>query len=155
MIDKRNKIISENVIRLMGIRGLGVNELSRACEETSPATISKFRSIPDEANPKASTIRDLTQTMKVPNWSLLVENFPFEVVNSKPLEKISKEGYVLLCAFEKCNDEAKIAILDQVEFLIKKYSDNKASATFVSNARANYSAEKKTLLIETDTPLLT
>lgn len=75
----RNKHVGENINKLMQLNNINISELHRRTpNKMAVGAISKLINHPQEANLTMSKLQDLATALKVPAWTILIEDFPFE-----------------------------------------------------------------------------
>lgn len=141
-----NEKIIRNIKKSCAVAGLTPTEVARKSKGmVTQSTLSKLLSYPEESNPTLKTLIGVSNATGTQPWMFLLEDFPFESVKQiKPIKKISKEGYILLKAFEESSSETKLTILKQIGYMLDNYDDNKTSAMFVKETAKEYTIEKHT-----------
>jgi len=142
-----NEKIIRNIINACKIARLTPTEVARKSNGlVTQSTLSKLLNFPEESNPTLKTLRGVAKATRTSPWMFLLEDFPFEQAKKeKQLKKISKEGYILLKAFEEASPETKLTMLKQAGYLLDNYDNNKHSAQRVRETAKKYMKEKESI----------
>jgi hypothetical protein len=125
------EIIKENIKRLMRLNDIkSAYALAKSCSidtKTVNNLISKEHANPN-INPTIKKIESYAKPFQVHPWMLLVQDFPFEIIEKSQLEKITPEGYVLLQAFEQASPDSRKQILNNLAYLMQENDHNKVQS---------------------------
>jgi len=124
-MDNRKEIIAENIRFLKDKNGLSISELARRCG-MSPPTIASFLKYPKNKNITLDSLYLISDFFGVELWSLLIQNFPFQESKYNKVDKISKNGYLLLSAYEDAPTHVRYSILDAVSYCIQASNKKKS-----------------------------
>ena len=113
------KILSRNVKVLVKKQLKHKTELAQKTK-SHPKTIYDIWD--GHGNPKIQTLETIAKALRVPPWTLLVTDFPFNALNTnnRGLTEISSQGYELLSAFEKAEKDQQQQAMRYLSFLIEE-----------------------------------
>jgi len=135
---KENTNISKNIKSLMRVNNIpSMTKLAERCAgNITTRTLSRIISTPDESNPTLESLQIVADHFKIPVYALLIEDFPFGEARKNRLEKVSKEGYTLLYAFEKAPKNIQYAILESASFSLREV--NKKASNNIKSSQSIY-----------------
>ena len=106
----------------MDLRGIpSLTQLAVRCAgEITTRTLGGLVNYPDNNNPTVGTLQTLASAFKVPVWTLLVKDFPFEALKpSNNIKSISADGYSLLSVYESAPEEKRKSLLDYASYQLR------------------------------------
>lgn len=140
-MDIKNTEIRNNITRLRDLREVTVTYIAKKSRSlVTQSSLSKFMSHPEESNPTVKTLRGIAAATRIEPWMLLIKDFPFEGANGEPLSKISKEGYLFLCAFEKATPETRRSLMKQMADMVSEFDNDKKNSKQLKDDCSDYSS---------------
>ena len=117
----KNTVIAKNIETLIKLQKSKIVHASALAKKmgVSKTTTTALLKDPDSSNPTLKKLQGMAESLKIELWMLFVEDFPFEVVNSTPLKKISASGYEVLCLFEQLDDATRKSVLDFIAYQVQ------------------------------------
>lgn len=122
IMENEKHYLSKNVKRLMALRGIpSLTQLAaRSAGEITTRTLGGLVNYPDDNNPTVGTLQTLASVFKVPVWTLVSKDFPFEALKqSNNIKSISADGYALLHIYESATDEQRKSLLDYASYQMR------------------------------------
>lgn len=113
-------ILRNNLETLRQLGRFGSNLSLANMAGVSSATINTFTIKNHATHPKINKLDEVAKALKVPVWSLLIENFPFHQYEKFPVREINQSGLELLQILSKMDSSDTDALLDYARYMCKK-----------------------------------
>lgn len=110
-------ILRNNMKSLQAMGYFKSNRSLSVAAGVSSATINTFTVESDTTHPKINKLEEVAQSLKVPAWSLIIEDFPFDQYSKNKFNKFSKEGIELAQIANKLDDNDLNALIEYARFI--------------------------------------
>lgn len=112
--------LRENLERLRKLGYFDSNLSLAKRAGVSSATINSLTLADHSAHPKINKLDQIASALKVPAWSLLISNFPFEQYQKTPNLTICKEAIEITQIINNLSNQDIQAILDYARYIANK-----------------------------------
>lgn len=130
-----DQIISENVRRLYEANGLkSENELAKK-SGVSQKTINFLFDADIVSNPTATVLERLAKHFGIKPWMLMIEDFPFSLVKTKPLNSFSGPTYVIADAMERVALPVQLLIMEACSHVLLSVDKKQSVSIKADQAR--------------------
>ncbi len=127
--------IRTNIRRLMERDAIRSENALAKMANVDQKTINNLLAHDTLPNPTTKVLAAIATSFRVEPWMLLIQDFPWDAVSTKPVDHISSSSYRLLSAVEQADDEQRKAILDYAVFQLR---ENERRANLIRDARSQY-----------------
>lgn len=112
-------IVRKNASTLIGLRGFETLNSFAKHARMDYKTISNLLADDFISNPTLKVVHKLAKSLKVEPWMLLVKDFPFDQVKSRPLKSLSGLTYVVANAMEQETDTVKLLMMESASHVLR------------------------------------